>query len=96
MNIVATTDEKTAGLHFTLQQLEANLSQRIRGQNHVIPRVVSILQRGELGLTKVTRPKGSFLFPRVVNGVTDLHHGNRRRLSQHRNLEVGKRFGVDM
>jgi len=62
MNIAATTDEKTAGLHFTLQQLEANLSQRIRGQNHVIPRVVSILQRGELGLTKATRPKGSFLF----------------------------------
>src|SRR5215469_5264571 len=42
--------------------LETFLRQRIRGQNHVIPRVVSILQRGELGLTKPTRPRGSFLF----------------------------------
>jgi ATP-dependent Clp protease ATP-binding subunit ClpB len=28
----------------------------------VIPRVVSVLQRGELGLSKESRPKGSFLF----------------------------------
>jgi hypothetical protein len=35
---------------------------RIRGQAHVIPRVVSVLQRGELGLTKPTRPRGSFMF----------------------------------
>jgi len=45
-----------------LHGLETFLGQRIRGQNHVIPRVVSILQRGELGLTKSTRPRGSFLF----------------------------------
>jgi ATP-dependent Clp protease ATP-binding subunit ClpA len=62
MNITTLPDEKTTGLHTKLQQLETNLRQRIRGQNHVIPRVVSILQRGELGLTKSTRPKGSFLF----------------------------------
>ncbi|MGH7953593.1 MAG: AAA family ATPase, partial [Limisphaerales bacterium] len=41
---------------------EKTLSQRIRGQAHVIPRVVSVLQRGELGLTKPTRPRGSFMF----------------------------------
>src|ERR1700678_610192 len=45
-----------------LRGLETFLRQRIRGQNHVVPRVVSILQRGELGLTKPTRPRGSFLF----------------------------------
>jgi len=45
-----------------LNGLETYLRQRIRGQNHVVPRVVSILQRGELGLTKPTRPRGSFLF----------------------------------
>src|SRR5580698_7186190 len=44
-----------------LHGLETFLRQRIRGQNHVVPRVVSILQRGELGLTKPTRPRGSFL-----------------------------------
>jgi ATP-dependent Clp protease ATP-binding subunit ClpB len=49
-------------LHLKLQSLENILSQRIRGQAHVIPRVVSVLQRGELGLTKSTRPRGSFMF----------------------------------
>jgi ATP-dependent Clp protease ATP-binding subunit ClpB len=49
-------------LHLKLQGLEKVLSQRIRGQAHVIPRVVSVLQRGELGLTKPTRPRGSFMF----------------------------------
>jgi ATP-dependent Clp protease ATP-binding subunit ClpB len=49
-------------LHLKLQGLEKILSQRIRGQSHVIPRVVSVLQRGELGLTKPTRPRGSFMF----------------------------------
>jgi len=45
-----------------LQQLEAHLRSRIRGQSHVLPRIVSVLQRGELGITKPSRPKGSFLF----------------------------------
>ena len=45
-----------------LRHLEAHLCQRIRGQDHVIPRVVAALQRGELGLTTPTRPRGSFLF----------------------------------
>jgi len=42
--------------------LEAHLRQRIRGQDHDLPRIVSILRRGELGLTKPGRPRGSFLF----------------------------------
>ena len=45
-----------------LQQLDSVLRQEIRGQDHVIPRVVSVLQRGQLGLTKPGRPRGSFLF----------------------------------
>ena len=44
-----------------LRDLQAHLSDRIRGQNHVIPPVVSVLQRGELGLTTPNRPRGSFL-----------------------------------
>jgi ATP-dependent Clp protease ATP-binding subunit ClpA len=45
-----------------LRQLQPYLRDRIRGQNHVIPQVVSALQRGELGLTTPNRPRGSFLF----------------------------------
>ena len=45
-----------------LRHLEAHLCQRIRGQDHAIPRVVAALHRGELGLTTPTRPRGSFLF----------------------------------
>lgn len=45
-----------------LRQLEAYLGDRIRGQNHVISRVVSALHRGELDLTTPNRPRGSFLF----------------------------------
>ena len=45
-----------------LRHLEAHLCGRIRGQDHVIPRVVAALHRGELGLTTSTRPRGSFLF----------------------------------
>src|SRR6516165_2678427 len=45
-----------------LRDLQAYLSDRIRGQDHVIPSVVSVLRRAELGLTKAGRPRGSFLF----------------------------------
>jgi ATP-dependent Clp protease ATP-binding subunit ClpA len=45
-----------------LGQLEDHLRSRIRGQESVLPRIVSLLQRGELGLSKPTRPRGSFLF----------------------------------
>jgi ATPases with chaperone activity, ATP-binding subunit len=45
-----------------LRQLQNYLSDRIRGQDHVIPRVVSVLHRGELGLNTPNRPRGSFLF----------------------------------
>jgi ATP-dependent Clp protease ATP-binding subunit ClpB len=61
-NTIDTMENSIPPLHSRLQGLEKSLSQRIRGQSHVIPRVVSVLQRGELGLTKPTRPRGSFMF----------------------------------
>ena len=45
-----------------LNELHPFLRQHIRGQDHALPRIVSLLQRGELGLTKGLRPRGSFLF----------------------------------
>ena len=44
-----------------LRQLDGVLRTEIRGQNQVLPRVVSVVQRGELSLTKPARPRGSFL-----------------------------------
>jgi ATP-dependent Clp protease ATP-binding subunit ClpA len=45
-----------------LRFLEHHLKTNIKGQNHVLPRICSVLQRGELGLAHPGRPKGSFLF----------------------------------
>ena len=45
-----------------LSGLEGYLSSKIRGQGHVIPRVCSVLERGELGLQPPEKPLGSFLF----------------------------------
>jgi ATP-dependent Clp protease ATP-binding subunit ClpB len=48
--------------HLTkLQHLNALLPHEIRGQSHALPRITSAIQRGELGLTKPSRPRGSFL-----------------------------------
>ena len=44
-----------------LQKLNTLLPHEIRGQSQVLPRIVSAVQRGELGLTKPGRPRGSFL-----------------------------------
>lgn len=61
-NAANTEENSLLPLRSKLLELEKILSQRIRGQSHVIPRVVSVLKRGELGLTKPTRPRGSFMF----------------------------------
>ena len=45
-----------------LTGLEPHLSSKIRGQGHVIPRVCSVLERGQLGLQPQGKPLGSFLF----------------------------------
>lgn len=49
--------EKLARLH----ELDSLLPREIRGQSHALPRIVSTLKRGELGLCKPGRPRGSFL-----------------------------------
>lgn len=51
-----------AGKNDRLRNLTQTLRTEIRGQVHIISRVVSVLQRGELGLSKPGRPRGSFLF----------------------------------
>ena len=45
-----------------LSGLEGYLASKIRGQGHVIQRVCSVLERGELGLQPPDKPLGSFLF----------------------------------
>ena len=45
-----------------LRHLETHLKANIKGQDHVLPRICSLLQRGELNLAHPNRPKGSFLF----------------------------------
>jgi ATP-dependent Clp protease ATP-binding subunit ClpB len=45
-----------------LRYLESHLKSNIKGQDHVLPRICSVLQRGELNLAHPQRPKGSFLF----------------------------------
>ena len=44
-----------------LRHLEPHLKANIKGQDHVLPRICSVLQRGELNLAQPNRPKGSFL-----------------------------------
>ncbi len=44
-----------------LHELDALLPREIRGQAHALPRIISTLKRGELGLSKPGRPRGSFL-----------------------------------
>jgi ATP-dependent Clp protease ATP-binding subunit ClpA len=44
-----------------LRVLDEVLRTEIRGQKQVLPRVISVVQRGELSLTKPGRPRGSFL-----------------------------------
>ena len=45
-----------------LTGLEPHLFSKIKGQNHVIARVCSVLERGQLGLQPIDKPLGSFLF----------------------------------
>lgn len=45
-----------------LRGLRPYLATKIRGQEHILDRVVSVLTRGELGFAHPRRPRGSFLF----------------------------------
>jgi ATP-dependent Clp protease ATP-binding subunit ClpB len=44
-----------------LQKLDTVLPREIRGQSQVLPRIISAVRRGEFGLTKPSRPRGSFI-----------------------------------
>src|ERR1700723_3417630 len=44
-----------------LHELTTLLPREIRGQSHALPRITSVVRRGEPGLTKPGRPRGSFL-----------------------------------
>ncbi|HZI33888.1 MAG TPA: AAA family ATPase [Candidatus Binatia bacterium] len=44
-----------------LRRVDGVLRTEIRGQNQVLPRIISVVRRGELNLTKPARPRGSFL-----------------------------------
>src|ERR1700675_988671 len=44
-----------------LHELTSLLPREIRGQSPALPRITSAVRRGELGLTKPGRPRGSFL-----------------------------------
>lgn len=44
-----------------LHELDSLLPREIRGQSHALPRIVATLKRGELGLCKPGRPRGTFL-----------------------------------
>ena len=56
------TLQNDAAILSDLNGLEAHLLSWIKGQNHVIPRVCSVLERGQLGLQPTGKPLGSFLF----------------------------------
>jgi ATP-dependent Clp protease ATP-binding subunit ClpA len=45
-----------------LRRLPNHLREQIKGQDHVMDRICSVLRRGELGLASTRRPRGSFLF----------------------------------
>lgn len=45
-----------------LTGLESHLLSKIKGQDHAISRVCSVLERGQLGLQPADKPLGSFLF----------------------------------
>lgn len=45
-----------------MSALAAALRTQIKGQDHAIERVASVVRRGELGLAHPRRPRGSFLF----------------------------------
>jgi ATP-dependent Clp protease ATP-binding subunit ClpA len=45
-----------------LRGLSVHVRDEIKGQEHVLSRVCSVLTRGEMGLAHPRRPKGSFLF----------------------------------
>lgn len=62
LKICANGTTPDAALVDRVDALPSHLAACIKGQDHVISRVASVLARGELGLSNPRRPRGSFLF----------------------------------
>lgn len=75
-----------------LQELDALLPREIRGQSHTIPRIISAVRRGELGLTKPSRPRGSFL----LLGPTGVGKTETVVVATNHVFGTGKLFRFDM
>src|SRR6266571_2635613 len=65
-----------------LHELDSLLPREIRGQSHALPRIVSAVRRGELGLTKPARPRGSFLLLGARLGEVGYLGGVRERAAE--------------
>lgn len=76
----------------TLQELDTLLPREIRGQSHTIPRIISAIRRGELGLTKPSRPRGSFL----LLGPTGVGKTETVVVSTNHVFGAGRLFRFDM
>ena len=59
---IVNTSPDYAAIAVSIHGLQSHLFSKIRGQNHVISRVSSVLERGQLGLNPIGKPLGSFLF----------------------------------
>lgn len=68
------------------------LPREIRGQSHTIPRIISAVRRGELGLTKPSRPRGSFL----LLGPTGVGKTETVVVATHHIFGAGQLFRFDM
>jgi ATP-dependent Clp protease ATP-binding subunit ClpA len=75
-----------------LRKLDDVLRTEIRGQNQILPRVVSVVQRGELNLTKPGRPRGSFL----LLGPTGVGKTETVIVCNNQIFGAGKLFRFDM
>ena len=76
----------------TLHELTSLLPREIRGQSHALPRITSAVRRGELGLTKPGRPRGSFL----LLGPTGVGKTESVVVTTHQIFGAGKLFRFDM
>ncbi|HXI73080.1 MAG TPA: AAA family ATPase [Verrucomicrobiae bacterium] len=75
-----------------LHELDALLPREIRGQSQILPRITSAVRRGELGLTKSARPRGSFL----LLGPTGVGKTETVVVLTNQVFGVGKLFRFDM
>ena len=75
-----------------LQELDSLLPREIRGQAHALPRIISAVRRGELGLPKPARPRGSFL----LLGPTGVGKTETVVVTTNQIFGAGKLFRFDM